>query len=118
MQMDNEEIIAEIEECIRKFGGGFGEWCVGTAKDTRGPFFRRHQQTDVCDGLAYREAYTASAAQAVVAHLVNDRGLELDCEGLPCQAASEAQQVIVDEKLQTVWASASHATSTKTVGSP
>ena len=108
MQIDNEEIISEIEKCIRKVGGSFGEWCVGTTKDTRAPFFRRHLQIDVGDGLAYREAFTIHAAQAVVARLVNDRGLELDCEGLPRQAASEAQQVIVDEKLQTVWASASH----------
>ncbi len=77
MQIDNEEIISEFEECIRKVGGSFGEWCLGTTKDTRGPFFRRHLQTDVGDGLAYREAYTGHAAQAVVAHLVNDRGLQL-----------------------------------------
>ena len=83
MQFDNDEIIAEVEECMRKFGGGYRQWCVGTAKDTRGPFFRRHQQTDVGDGLAYREAYTASAAQAVVAHLVNDRGLEFDSNAVP-----------------------------------
>ena len=76
MPIDNEEIVTEIEECIHKFGGGFGEWCVGTAKDTRGPFFRRHQQTDAGDGMAYREAYTTTAAKSVVAHLVNDRGLE------------------------------------------
>ena len=33
---------------------------------------------DLCDGLAYREAFTTDAAQAVVAYLVNDRGLEPD----------------------------------------
>jgi hypothetical protein len=83
MPIHNEEIIIEIEYCIRKFGGGHGQWCVGTAKDARGPFFRRHQQTDVGDGLAYREAFTTNAAQAVVAHLVNDRGLELDGDAVP-----------------------------------
>ena len=49
---------------------------MGTAKDSRGPFFRRHLAADLGDGLAYREAFTTNAAQAVVAHLVNDRGLE------------------------------------------
>ena len=77
MPIIHEELIDEIEGHIRKFGGGFGEWCVGTAKDSRGPFFRRHLAADLGDGLAYREAFTTNAAQAVVAHLVNDRGLEL-----------------------------------------
>lgn len=78
MPTDQKEIIAEIEENIRRFGGRFGEWCVGTAKDTRGPFFLRHQEADLGDRLASREAFSPIAAQAVVAHLVNDRGLELE----------------------------------------
>jgi hypothetical protein len=78
MPINHEELIEEIEGHIRKFGGGFGEWCVGTAKDSRGPFFQRHLAADLGDGLAYREAFTTDAAQAVVAHLVKDRGLELD----------------------------------------
>jgi hypothetical protein len=76
MPINHQELIEEIEEHIRKFGGGFGEWCVGTAQDSRGLFFRRHLAADLGDGLAYREAFTTNAAQAVVAHLVNDRGLE------------------------------------------
>jgi hypothetical protein len=51
---------------------------MGTAKDSRGAFFQRHREADLGDGLTYREAYTTDAAQAVVAHLVNDRGLEPD----------------------------------------
>src|SRR5208282_4868001 len=76
MPIKHDEIIDEMEGHIRKFGGGFGEWCVGTAKDSRGPFFRRHLAADLGDGLAYREAFTTNAAQAVVAHLVNNRGLQ------------------------------------------
>jgi hypothetical protein len=49
---------------------------VGTPKDSRGTFFQRHREADLGDGLTYREAFTTDAAQAVVAHLVNDRGLE------------------------------------------
>jgi hypothetical protein len=29
MPINHDEIIDEIEGHIRKFGGGFGEWCVG-----------------------------------------------------------------------------------------
>jgi hypothetical protein len=49
---------------------------VGTAKDSRGTFFQRHREADLGDGLTYREAFTTGAAQAVITHLVNDRGLE------------------------------------------
>ena len=80
MPINHEEMIEEIEGHIRKFGGEFGEWCVGTAKDSRGPFFRRHLAADLGDGLIYREAFTTSAAGQVVDHLVNDRGLQLDQE--------------------------------------
>jgi hypothetical protein len=72
----HDELIDEIEKQIRKCGGAWSEWCVGTAKDSRGPFFRRHLAIDLGDGLAYREAFTTSAAQTVVSHMVNDRGLE------------------------------------------
>ena len=77
MPINHEEIIEDIEGQIRKFGGAWEEWCVGTAKDSRGPFFQRHREADLGDGLAYREAYTTNAAQAVVNHLVNNRGLRL-----------------------------------------
>jgi len=82
MPINHEELIEEIEGHIRKFGGGFGEWCVGTAKDVRAPFFRRHLAADLGDGLAYREAFTTNAAQAVVGHLVNNRGLQLDLDAV------------------------------------
>jgi hypothetical protein len=38
MFLSREELIEEIEYHIRKSGGGFGEWFIGTAKDCRGPF--------------------------------------------------------------------------------
>jgi hypothetical protein len=38
MPINHDEIIEEIESHIRKCGGEHGEWCVGTAKDSRGPF--------------------------------------------------------------------------------
>jgi len=66
MAMNHEEIIEEIEGHIRKFGGEFGEWCVGTAKDSRGPFFRRHLAADLGDGLIYREAFKKSYQSSVL----------------------------------------------------
>jgi hypothetical protein len=81
MPINRAELIEELENNIRKYGGAFGEWCVGTAKDARGPFFQRHLTANLGDGLAYREAFTTDAAQAVVVHLVNHRGLQRDPEG-------------------------------------
>jgi len=75
--------IEEIEGQIRKCVGGWDEWCVGTAKDSRGPFFQRHREADLGDGLAYREAYTTTAADAVVEHLVTHRGLAIDRGAAP-----------------------------------
>ena len=78
MPINHHEIIEDIESQIRKCGSAWEEWCVGTAKDSRGPFFQRDREADLGDGLTYREAFTTDAAQAVVAHLVNDRGLQPD----------------------------------------
>jgi len=58
MLINHNEIIQDIERQIRKFGGAWSEWCVGTAKDARGPFFQHHRAADLGDGLAYREALT------------------------------------------------------------
>ena len=82
MPIIHEEIIEDLEDHIRKFGGERSEWWVGTAKDARAPFFRRHLATDLGDELIYREAFTTSAAQAVVDHLVNNRGLQLDQDAM------------------------------------
>ena len=83
MPIKHEEIIEDLEEHIRKFGGAGEEWRVGTAKDARGPFFRRHLQADLGDGLIYREAFTTTAADEVIGHLVSARGLHLDRDSVP-----------------------------------
>ena len=83
MPINHQEIIEEIEAQIRRLGGAFDEWIVGTAKDSRGPFFQRHREADLGDGLAYREAYTTTAAEAVVEHLVTHRGLAIDRAAAP-----------------------------------
>ena len=83
MPLKHGEIIEEIEAHIRKFGGERNDWCVGTAKDARAPFFRRHLAADLGDGLIYREAFTTTAADEVIDHLVNARGLHLDRDSVP-----------------------------------
>ncbi len=64
MPINHNEIISEIQNHIRKVGGAFADWCVGTAKDPRSPFFESHRVAEKSDGLIYREAFTASGAQA------------------------------------------------------
>ena len=44
---------------------------------------QRHLVADLGDGLTYREAFTTTAAQAVVDQLVNDRGLALERDAVP-----------------------------------
>ena len=75
MPINHEEIIEDLEDHIRKFGGERSEWCVGTAKDARAPFFRRHLAADLGDGLIYRGAFTTSAADQVIDHMVHHGGL-------------------------------------------
>jgi hypothetical protein len=83
MPISREEIIEDFERHIRRSGGALSEWCVGTAKDARAPFFQRHQAAELSDGLAYREAYTTGAAEGVIDYLVNRCGLSLDREAVP-----------------------------------
>jgi hypothetical protein len=76
MIFNHNEIIEEITAHIGKSGGNAGEWCVGTAKDARGPFFRRHLVADLHDGLLYREAFTTTAADQVIDQLVKNCSLQ------------------------------------------
>ena len=69
MRINENDIMDEFEAHIRKNGGDFGEWCVGTAKDSHGPFFLRHQDQYLGDQMIYREAYTTFAAEEVVERL-------------------------------------------------
>ena len=82
MPSNRQEIIEDLELHIRRSGGDFSDWCVGAAKDARGPFFERRLAAELGDKLAYREAYTTDAAAAVIDHLVNKRGLRLNSEAV------------------------------------
>ena len=83
MASSREEIIADIKGHIGKLGGGFSDWCVGTAKDPRSPFFESHRVAEMNDGLTYREAFTPGSAQAIRDYLVNECGLRPDLDDAP-----------------------------------
>jgi hypothetical protein len=81
--ISHEEIVDEIKRNIRKFGGKFSDWRVGTAKDARGPCFQSRLVAELRDGLIYREAFTADAARAIQHHFVHDCGLQPDLTTAP-----------------------------------
>jgi len=83
MPGNRDEIIAEIKGHIQKFGGAFGDWCVGTAKDPRSPFFESHRVAEKDDGLIYCEASTSSSAQAIRDYLVSECSVRLDLDDAP-----------------------------------
>jgi len=94
MRFTRSDIVEDVLAHIRELGGDFSEWCVGTARDREGEFFRRHGASratgfqpvlehgqdahGTCgDGLIWREAYTSYAA-ADVAERLADCGLRPD----------------------------------------
>ena len=85
MLMPKDEIIADIQDQIRKGGGNNGAWCVGTAKDSHGTLFTRHETEDLQDGWIYREAFTPGVACDVrdyfVAHCGTDTAASDENEG-------------------------------------
>jgi hypothetical protein len=83
MRIGENDIMDEIDAHIRKFGGDYSEWCVGTAKDSQAPFFRRHLEADLGDQMMYREAYTPYAADDVRDRLVSGCGLHADRASVP-----------------------------------
>ena len=83
MRINENDIMDEVDAHIRKFGGDYQEWCVGTAKDSQAPFFRRHLEADLGDQLMYREAYTTYAADEVTERLVQGCGLRPDRASVP-----------------------------------
>lgn len=78
MLMSRDEIIADIQEQIRKSGGNYNAWCVGTAKDSHSTLFSRHQVEELRDGWIYREAFTPGVARDVQDHFVTQCGTECD----------------------------------------
>ena len=81
--INRDEIIDEVKRNICDCGGDLTDWCVGTGKDARGPFFYNHLVAELGDGLVYREAFTADAARAIQEHLIHDCGLTPHCHPVP-----------------------------------
>ncbi len=69
------EITSDITEHIRKAGGGFADWRIGTARDWHCPVLEAHRAEEKDDALICREAYTPAAARAVRDHFVHECGL-------------------------------------------
>ena len=84
MRIGRNEIIEELTEHIRKFGGEPGEWRVGTASHDGGFKIQDDRENPVSmTGLAYREAHTPYAAAAAVDYRVSALGLQRDSPALP-----------------------------------
>ncbi len=81
MLMPKDEIIADIQAQIRKAGGDYGAWCVGTAKDSHGTLFTRHETEDLHDGWIYREAFTPGVARDVQEYFVTQCGTDAATSG-------------------------------------
>ena len=86
MRYSESEIVEDVLEHIRQCGGESGRWCVGTARDSQSPLFRRHAAED--SGFLYRETYTIYAAAEVLDRL-RDLGLRPDPD-----AASQPGKIV------------------------
>ena len=79
MRIGRKEIIEELTEHIRNFGGEPGEWCVGTARDStldgKLPLQNSSETLPLLPGLACREAHTHYAAADAVEYLASAFGL-------------------------------------------
>ena len=78
MRINENDIIEEIDAHIRRCGGEFGQWSVGTAKDSEGASLRCHREQHPEERLIYREAYTPYAAAEAMERLVEGYGLRAD----------------------------------------
>ena len=78
MRINENDIVDEIEAYIRRCGGEFGQWCVGTAKDSERACWRCRREQAPDERLIYREAYTPYAAAEAVERLVQGYGMRAD----------------------------------------
>jgi hypothetical protein len=68
------EIISDIRDHIRKFGGDFSTWRVGTTSDWHNPVLDSHKSKEEDYALICREAYTPASARAVRDYFVAQCG--------------------------------------------
>ena len=71
MAITSKEIMGDIADHIRKFGGDFAAWSVAIARDWHDPVFESRQSEAKEDELICREAYTPASARAVRDYFVS-----------------------------------------------
>ena len=54
MRINENDIIEEIEAHIRRCGGEFGEWRVGTAKDSEGAILRGQRERGSAEFVLFK----------------------------------------------------------------
>ena len=80
MRIGRNEIIEQLTEHMRQFGGD--DWCVGTTTDGKWPIQDSREDPNMMR-LAYREAHTPYAAAEAVEYLASAFGLQPARESRP-----------------------------------
>ena len=60
-----EQIIQEIDNYIRKYGGDYSRWYIGSASDPRDRLFNDHNVNKDRDSWIYRDCGSEAAARKV-----------------------------------------------------
>ncbi len=71
MPKTKSEILDDFQEFIRKYGGKYKEWCVGTAPDAKTALFNTHKFKNGVDKGLYREAESEIQAAGVAEFFVD-----------------------------------------------
>ena len=77
MAKSKSEILNDFEDFIKKYGGKYKEWCVGTAPDAKTQLFKVHKFKNGVDKGLFREAESEMQA-AGVAEYFTDLGARGD----------------------------------------
>jgi hypothetical protein len=93
----SDQIITDITDHVRRFGGDFTACCVGTAREWHNPIFDSRQSGDKDDDLICREAYTPAAGRAARLFCRSGRTADSSLRA-ECALRSEWQPLWVGEK--------------------
>lgn len=76
MVKNKQEIIADINEHIRKGGGGYSAWYVGISQDARDRLFNAHNVKEKGDWWIHRQCSSAGVAREIEAYYINTLGTD------------------------------------------
>jgi len=76
--MEKNQIIQEIQACIKQSGGTPKEWYVGIARDVRSRLFSDHKVIECGGYWIYRSADSNSDARAINNFFLNQFGTDGD----------------------------------------